>query len=138
LRRKPPGHLAVGARCRPRYRVLTALANTPVPARTLCLCTDDAVIGTWFSVWSTSKDASLGAAHARLQPRGAGRGAGLDGRDTGGVTSVDYAARGLADWQTRQLCAAISRWSKQYVASETEKIEEMDRLMACCRRTFRP
>ena len=134
LRRKPPGHLLPSAHAVDReYRVLTALADTPVPApRTLCLCTDEAVIGTWFfvmeyvegrviweplmpgftpaersAVWSSMVE-SLAALH-----------------------QVDWAARGLADFGRpgNYFARQISRWSKQYVASETEKIPEMDRLM---------
>src|SRR5437870_5742373 len=52
LRRKPLGTLLPSAHAVDReYRVLTALAATPVPApRTYCLCTDDQVIGTWFYI----------------------------------------------------------------------------------------
>lgn len=134
LRRKPPGHLLPSAHAVDReYRVLTALADTPVPApRTVCLCTDESVIGTWFyvmeyvegrvvwepmmpgfspaertAVWESMVE-SLAALHA-----------------------VDWAARGLADFGKpgNYFARQISRWSKQYVASETEKIPEMDRLM---------
>lgn len=53
LRRKPPGQLLASAHAVDReYRVITALGrhtDVPVP-RTHLLCTDDAVIGTWFYV----------------------------------------------------------------------------------------
>jgi aminoglycoside phosphotransferase (APT) family kinase protein len=53
LRRKPPGQLLASAHAVDReYRVITALGlhtDVPVP-RTYALCTDDAVIGTWFYV----------------------------------------------------------------------------------------
>jgi aminoglycoside phosphotransferase (APT) family kinase protein len=44
---------------------------------------------------------------------------------------VDYVARGLADYGRREqyLERQIARWSKQYRASETERIESMDRLI---------
>jgi aminoglycoside phosphotransferase (APT) family kinase protein len=53
LRRKPPGQLLASAHAVDReYKVITALGrytDVPVP-RTYALCTDDAVIGTWFYV----------------------------------------------------------------------------------------
>ena len=44
---------------------------------------------------------------------------------------VDYAAIGLADYGKpgNYFARQIGRWSKQYQASETEKIEAMDRLI---------
>ncbi|MDP6830764.1 MAG: phosphotransferase, partial [Alphaproteobacteria bacterium] len=52
LRRKPPGELLPSAHAVDReYRVITALADTDVPApRTYCLCEDEAVIGTMFYI----------------------------------------------------------------------------------------
>src|SRR5512147_1368408 len=52
LRRKPPGKLLPSAHAVDReHRVMTAVgaAGYPAPATRL-LCTDDAVIGTWFYV----------------------------------------------------------------------------------------
>jgi aminoglycoside phosphotransferase (APT) family kinase protein len=53
LRRKPPGQLLASAHAVDReYKVITALGrhtDVPVP-RTYLLCTDEAVIGTWFYV----------------------------------------------------------------------------------------
>ena len=53
LRRKPPGQLLASAHAVDReYKVITALGrhtDVPVPG-TYVLCTDDAVIGTWFYV----------------------------------------------------------------------------------------
>ena len=50
LRRKPPGKLLPSAHAVDReYKVITALYPTGFPvARSYGLCTDDAVIGTWF------------------------------------------------------------------------------------------
>ena len=44
---------------------------------------------------------------------------------------VDYAAIGLADYGKpgNYFARQVDRWSRQYKASETEKIEPMDRLM---------
>jgi aminoglycoside phosphotransferase (APT) family kinase protein len=45
--------------------------------------------------------------------------------------NVDYAAVGLADYgkPSSYFARQIDRWSKQYRASETEKIEAMDNLI---------
>ena len=45
--------------------------------------------------------------------------------------SVDYAAVGLADYGKpgNYFARQMARWTKQYRASETEKIEAMDRLI---------
>lgn len=50
LRKKPPGQVLASAHAIEReYRVLSALQNTPVPVpSTICLCTDESVIGTPF------------------------------------------------------------------------------------------
>ena len=52
LRRKPPGQILKGAHAIEREaQVLTALARADFPvARVHALCTDEAVIGTWFYV----------------------------------------------------------------------------------------
>ena len=52
LRRKPPGELLGGAHAVEReFRVITALYRTGFPvARSYALCTDSAVVGTWFYV----------------------------------------------------------------------------------------
>jgi aminoglycoside phosphotransferase (APT) family kinase protein len=46
--------------------------------------------------------------------------------------SVDYAAVGLGDFgrSGEYIARQVARWSKQYQASETEKIEAMDNLIA--------
>ena len=54
LRKKPAGHLLPSAHAIEReYRVMTALqgSNVPVP-QTLCLCTDESIIGTPFFIMS--------------------------------------------------------------------------------------
>ena len=52
LRRKPPGKLLPSAHAVDReYKVITALYPTGFPvAKSYGLCTDDAVIGTWFYI----------------------------------------------------------------------------------------
>ena len=135
LRRKPPGKLLPSAHAVDReYRVIKALAGTDVPvARAHALCEDDSVIGTAFYVmefvagrvfWDP-KLPDLGAAErSRVHDE--------INRVIAALHCVDYAAVGLGDFgKTGEYIARqVARWSKQYQASETEKIEAMDNLIA--------
>jgi aminoglycoside phosphotransferase (APT) family kinase protein len=135
LRRKPPGKLLPSAHAVDReYRVIRALADTGVPvARALALCEDESVIGTAFYVMEYV------GGRVFWDPRlpelaAAGRRAIHDeiNRVIAALHVVDPASVGLGDYgRTGEYIARqVSRWSKQYQASETEKIEAMDRLIA--------
>jgi len=135
MRRKPPGKLLPSAHAVDReYRVISALAKTDVPvARSYALCQDDAVIGTAFYVMDYVEGRILwDPALPGMQP--AERTAIFDemNRVIAALHNVDYAAVGLADYGKpgSYFARQIDRWSKQYRASETEKIEAMDNLMA--------
>lgn len=134
MRRKPPGKLLPSAHAVDReYRVITALAGTDVPvARTYALCQDESVIGTAFYIMDYVEgrvlwDPSLPG----MTP--AERGAIFDemNRVIAALHSVDYQAVGLGDYGKpgSYFARQIDRWSKQYRASETEKIPAMDNLM---------
>ena len=116
------------------FRVITALgrAGIPVP-RTYCLCEDEGVIGRSFFVmecvegrvfWEQSLPGMTAGDRTAIYDD--------MNRVIAALHKVDFAAIGLADYGkpgnyfTRQ----IGRWSKQYQASETEKIEAMDNLIA--------
>lgn len=134
LRRKPPGELLASAHAVDReYRVITALADTDVPvAKTYCLCEDDSVIGTAFYImdcvegrvlWEPElPDLSPGERTAIFEDMN---------RVIAALHNVDYKAIGLEDYGKagNYFARQISRWSKQYKASETEKIDAMDRLI---------
>ena len=134
LRRKPPGKLLPSAHAVDReYRVITALAGTDVPvAKTYALCTDESVIGTAFYVMDCVEgrifwDPTLPElAPAQRRPVYDAMNAVI-----AALHKVDYQKIGLGDFGkpgnyfTRQ----IDRWTKQYRASETERIEAMDRLI---------
>ncbi len=134
MRRKPPGKLLPSAHAVDReYRVITALGTTgfPVP-RTYALCQDDSVIGTWFYV--------MDCVHGRVitDPAIPGlapheRGAIYDSLATtlARLHTVDWQALGLADFGRpgNYFARQIHRWTQQYRASETEKIEAMERLI---------
>jgi len=134
MRKKPPGDLLPSAHQVEReYRMMTALKDSDVPVpRTYLLCEDDGVVGTPFFIMDkvpgrVLEDPTL----PDFAP--ADRAAMYDDllRVLAALHSVDYEAVGLGDfgrhgnYYERQ----IGRWSKQYVASKTEEIEAMDRLM---------
>ena len=115
------------------YRVMAALAGrgVPVPAM-LALCEDEAVIGRAFYIMSFADgrvlwDQSLPG----LTP--AGRGAIYDemNRIIAALHCVDVAAAGLAGYGKpgNYFERQIGRWGKQYLASATQPIEAMERLV---------
>ena len=134
LRRKPPGVLLASAHAVDReYRVMAALAGTDVPVpRVHALCEDDAVIGSTFVVMDLVEgrvfaDPSLPGLPA------AERGAVYDAmaRTLAAIHRVDVAAVGLAGHGKPQhyLTRQLDRWTRQYRASETERLEPMERLI---------
>ena len=134
LRRKPSGKLLPSAHAVDReYRVITALAHSDVPvARTHCLCTDESVIGSMFYVMDYVEGRVLwDPLLPGMQP--SERRAIFDemNRVIAALHGVDFQAVGLADYGKpgNYFARQIDRWSRQYKASETEKIEAMDRLI---------
>ncbi|MFZ5509559.1 MAG: phosphotransferase [Pseudomonadota bacterium] len=134
MRRKPPGKLLPSAHAVDReYRVITALAGTDVPvARTYALCQDESVIGTAFYIMDYVEGRVLwDPALPGMTP--AERGAIFDemNRVIAALHSVDYQAVGLGDYGKpgSYFARQIDRWSKQYRASETEKVPAMDNLV---------
>jgi aminoglycoside phosphotransferase (APT) family kinase protein len=135
LRRKPPGKLLPSAHAVDReFRVISALhaQGFPVP-EPVVYCADEAVIGTAFFVMSHVDgrvfwEAEMPASHP------AERAAVYDAMNATLARLHNYepAAIGLADYGRGEnyVGRQIERWSKQYRASETDKIEEMERLMA--------
>ncbi len=134
LRRKPPGKLLPSAHAVDReYRVITALENTDVPvARTWALCEDDSVIGTMFYIMDCV-DGRIMWDPSLPDSTPTERGAIFDemNRVIAALHQVDYAAVGLTSYgkPDSYLERQVARWSKQYRASETEKIEAMDKLI---------
>lgn len=134
LRRKPPGKLLPSAHAVDReYRVISALAQTQVPvAKTHLLCEDEAVIGTAFYVMDYVEGRVLW--DARLPGMAAAeRRAIFDemNRVIALLHIVDYRAIGLGDYGKAgsYFSRQIDRWTKQYRAAETEKIEAMENLI---------
>ena len=134
LRRKPPGMLLPSAHAVHReYRVIAALnkIDFPVPWAHI-LCEDSDVIGTPFYVMEYVEGRVMwDPLLPELDPTG--RRAVYDSMNEilARLHTADPKALGLADFGRpgNYFARQISRWSKQYVASETETIAEMNWLM---------
>ncbi len=134
LRRKPLGQLLKSAHAVDReFRVQRALAGTDVPVtRMHALCEDGSVIGSMFYVMDYFAGRTF--VDPRLPDLGPNdRAAIFDdmNRVLAAIHSVDLAATGLADYGPKgnYYQRQIDRWSKQYRASETEAIPDMDALI---------
>lgn len=134
LRRKPPGELLKSAHAVDReFRVQKALAGTDVPvARMFVLCEDEDVIGSMFYVMECVD----GGVHfdPRLPDFDNDRRRAMFAemnRVLAALHDVDYEAVGLGDYGRpgSYFARQIGRWTKQYRASETETIPEMDELI---------
>jgi aminoglycoside phosphotransferase (APT) family kinase protein len=134
LRRKPPGKLLPSAHAVDReFRVLAALKDSNVPvAHVYALCEDPEVIGSAFYVMDYIEgrifwDALL----PEVAPPDRRAIYGEMIRVLAALHSVDYAAVGLADYGKtgHYVERQVSRWTQQYRASETEKIDGMERLI---------
>jgi len=134
LRKKPAGALLPSAHAVDReFRVISGLHGSAVPvARPLCLCTDDSVIGTMFYVmgyaagrnfWDPTLPGMSVSERAAIYDE--------MNRVLVALHTLDYAAAGLADFGRpgNYFARQIARWSKQYRASETERIEAMEKLI---------
>ncbi len=135
LRRKPPGPLLPSAHAVDReHRVISALwsAGFPVP-RPYGLCTDDSVIGSMFYVMEKVEGRILWNLSLPDQSPEQRRAIYLSQIDTlAHLHRLDPGALGLADFgrEGNYFARQVTRWTRQYQASETETIREMDRLMA--------
>ncbi|MDR0201987.1 MAG: phosphotransferase [Delftia acidovorans] len=115
------------------FRVMKGLAGTDVPVPHMyALCEDESIIGRAFYIMECMEgrvlwDQSLPG----MEP--AQRAAIYDemNRVISALHTVDFAAQGLADYgkSGNYFERQIGRWSKQYVASITQPIPEMDQLM---------
>ncbi len=135
LRRKPPGALLKSAHAVDReYRVISALADTDVPVpRTHVLCEDDSIIGSMFYVMEYMEGRILWDPVLPEATDNAERAAIYDAMNQtmAALHNVDVASVGLADYGRpgNYFERQVSRWSKQYRASEIEDIELMNTLM---------
>lgn len=135
LRRKPPGKLLPSAHAVDReFRVISALRKQgfPVP-EPIAYCDDTDVVGTAFFVmahvegrifWDPQLPGAAKPERAAIYDAANATIAHLHGFDPAAIGLADY-GRG-ENYVARQ----VERWSKQYRASETEPIHDMERLIA--------
>lgn len=134
LRRKPTGVLLKSAHAIDReFRVISALGATDVPVpEAHHLCTDESVIGSWFYIMEYVEGTVFpDPALPGLTP--AQRACIYDeaNRVLAAIHAVDIEAAGLSDFGKagNYYARQVSRWTKQYRASETQRIEEMEALI---------
>lgn len=134
LRRKPPGELLKSAHAIEReYRVMAALAgHAPVPEM-IHLCEDPEVIGAPFFLMSFVEGRIFDdPALPGLTP--SARTAIYDAMNAGlaGLHTLDPTTLGLDDYGRpgNYFARQVSRWTRQYRASETEPIPAMETLIA--------
>jgi aminoglycoside phosphotransferase (APT) family kinase protein len=143
LRRKPPGKLLPSAHAVDReYRVISALHAQGFPvARPFIYCADESIAGTAFYMmdfvdgrvfWEPQMPASDPAERAGVYD--------AMNATIAQLHAFDPAAIGLADFGKGENYVArqVDRWSKQYRASETEKIAAMEHLIAWLPRHIPP
>jgi aminoglycoside phosphotransferase (APT) family kinase protein len=116
------------------FKVMQGLTGTEVPApRMHCLCEDESVIGRAFFImefvegrvlWDQSLPGMTKVERAEIYDE--------MNRVISALHRVPFAERGLADYGKpgNYFERQIGRWSKQYSASITQPIDEMDQLMA--------
>ncbi len=134
LRRKPPGKLLPSAHAVDReYRVIRALHAQGFPvAEPLLYCGDEMITGTAFYVmsfvdgrvfWEPQMPSSSPAERAAVYD--------AMNRIIARLHSFDPVDIGLSDFGKGENYVArqVERWSKQYRSSETETIDEMERLI---------
>lgn len=134
LRKKPGGKLLPSAHAVDReFRVMSALYPTGFPvARQYALCTDDSVLGAMFYVMEMVEGRVLWNGALPEMDK-------ADRRKTyenkiatlAKLHNTDHVAIGLGDYGKpgNYFGRQIDRWSKQYKLSETETIDEMNRLI---------
>ena len=136
LRKKPPGQTLPSAHMVEReYRVIRALSDhttVPVP-RARGLCEDPGVIGTPFYIMDFMPGRVVSHPALRELDHGERRSVHNAAMDTlAQLHAVDVEQVGLGDFGKPQgyVARQVARWSKQYLASKTEEMPAMDRLMA--------
>ena len=133
LRKRPPGNLLNSAHQVDReHRVMLALRDSDVPVPKMHLfCEDDTVIGQQFYVMEQIEGRVTKSEFPNFTP--AQRRAVYDdfARVLAALHSVDYRAVGLENHGRpgNYFARQISRWSKQYRAAQTDRVEAMEKLI---------
>ncbi|MFT6552053.1 MAG: aminoglycoside phosphotransferase (APT) family kinase protein [Zhongshania marina] len=134
LRRKPPGELLKSAHAVDReFRVMQALASTEVPVPKMrVLCDDDSVIGSMFYLMDFLDGRIMWDA-ALPEQTPVERTAIYDAMNKvlADLHNVDIEKAGLSDYGKpgNYFERQLSRWTKQYRASETETVPSMEKMM---------
>lgn len=134
LRRKPPGLLLPSAHAVDReYYAMTALEKAGFPApRTFGLCTNEAVIGTWFYLMEMVEGRILwDQTLPLLEPAERHAIFVAKIRTLADLHNLDPAAIGLADYGKpgNYMGRQVARWTRQYRASMTQPVPEMEWLI---------
>ena len=135
LRRKPPGKLLKSAHAVDReFTVMSALAGSKVPVPTMrILCEDEQVIGSMFYLMDyLDGDIYWNAALPELDPER--RSAMYDNMNQllADLHNVDVEAVGLSGYGKpgNYFARQLDRWTKQYRASETQRLEPVETLIS--------
>jgi aminoglycoside phosphotransferase (APT) family kinase protein len=134
LRRKPPGKLLPSAHAVDReFRAISALHRTGFPvAKPYLLCADESIVGTMFYVMECVEGRVIWESTIPGADKNQRRAIYDAMNETiARLHNLDYEKIGLGDFGKPGAYVArqISRWTKQYQLSETETIEEMNKLI---------
>ena len=143
LRKKPAGKLLPSAHAVDReYKVISALHPTGFPvAKPYALCTDDSIVGAMFYVMEMVDGRILWNGLLPEMTNAERRQTYLHKIKTlARLHNTDHAAIGLGDYGKpgNYFARQIDRWTKQYKLSETENIEEMNKLIEWLPQTIPP
>ena len=136
LRRKPPGELLPSAHAVDReFRVISALQNTDVPVpKTYVLCEDESVIGSMFYIMEYMDGRILWDPVLPDAKDNAERSAIYDSMNQAmaALHNVNVASVGLSDFGKpgNYFERQLARWTRQYRASETGTVANMETLLA--------
>jgi len=135
LRKKPPGKLLPSAHAVEReHRIMSALAPTDVPVPEVSsLCEDESIIGTPFFVMAYVEGRIFWNVQLPKVETPEERAAIYEelARVLAALHQVEPAEVGLTDYgkQGQYVARQVSRWTKQYRASETSDIPAMNALI---------
>ena len=136
LRKKPPGKLLPSAHLIEReYRIMAALAETPVPVPVMRhLCEDPSIIGTPFFVMDYMDGRVIDDTSLPGDFTPAERAAIFDSMNQAmaALHRIDFNAVGLGDYGKPEnyIGRQIDRWTRQFEAAKTDPMPAMDALMA--------
>ncbi|MDP4788480.1 MAG: phosphotransferase family protein, partial [Haliea sp.] len=136
LRRKPPGELLPSAHAVDReFRVISALQNTDVPVpKTYVLCEDESVIGSMFYIMEYMDGRILWDPVLPDAKNNAERSAIYDSMNQAmaALHNVNVESVGLTNFGKpgNYFERQLARWTRQYRASETGTVANMETLLA--------